>query len=96
MNETSKFVAFELLNSGQRYDALYKLLKSFSTHRKITESLWMVNTSLTPAKLRDTIKPCLDENDHLFIIDYVSGSRSAWFNTIDDFKDALAHEDDNN
>ena len=29
MNETSKFVAFELLNRGQHYDALYKLLKNF-------------------------------------------------------------------
>jgi len=93
MTESTKFVSYDLLKSGQNYDDLYALLKSFPVHHKITESFWMVNTSLTPKDLRAKLLTCLDDNDRIFVINYASGSNSAWHNPIEEFKSDLVRED---
>lgn len=93
MTESTKFVSYDLLESSQNYDDLYTLLKSFPVHHKINESFWMVNTSLTPKELKGKLLSCLDDNDRLFIMNYASGSNSAWRNSIEEFKSDLVRED---
>ncbi|MDH5106956.1 hypothetical protein OQI89_14045 [Lentilactobacillus diolivorans] len=92
MSMSTKFISYDLLKEGQNYDDLYAFLKGFPVHHRITESFWMVNTSLSSEKLRDEIAKHLDSNDRLFIVNYANGSSSAWRNGKETFKDDLIHE----
>lgn len=90
MSENSKLVSYDLLKEGQNYNDLYDLLKSFSVHRQINESFWMINTSLTCKELRDKLESVLDSNDRVFVTDY--GETSAWTTSIDQFKSDIIHK----
>lgn len=89
MTESTKFISCDLLNESRDYYDFYNLLDTFRTHHKITNSLWMVTTSLSTEEVRDKFAECLDDFDRFFVISYASDSISAWHNCIEDFKNDL-------
>lgn len=86
----TKLVSYDLRDDSRKYDDLYTYLETFSGHHRINESLWMVNTDLTPAELRDNIGKHVDDKDRIFVS--VIGSASAWNRSIEEFKSDIIHE----
>lgn len=93
MTESTKFINCDLLSENHDYHDFYNLLDTFRTHHKITNSLWMVTTSLSTDEVRDKFAKCLDNYDRFFVINYASGSMSAWHNPVEDFKNDLVRGD---
>ncbi|MGE7762274.1 CRISPR-associated protein Cas2 [Peribacillus sp. NPDC097895] len=59
-------ITYDLLAPGQDYDKLIEKIKEFSGE-KITESAWVVKTTLKASELFDSLIPFLDSNDRLFV-----------------------------
>lgn len=70
-------ITYDLNTPGQRYNALYEHLKSYRTWWHHLDSTWMVVTSGTTAQVRDAMKPYLDVNDKVLVID-VTADPAAW------------------
>ncbi len=70
-------VGYDLKKPGQDYDPLIDKLKSFGTWWHHLDSTWLIKTEHTPKAVRDVLKPLIDANDELLVID-VSGRAAAW------------------
>lgn len=65
-------IAYDLRQAGQNYTSLYDSIKSLTTDwQHPMESVWFVRVaeSLSAQNLFDVLKPALDDNDSLFIMD---------------------------
>ncbi len=63
-------IAYDLDKPGQNYDAMHEQLEEWGAKR-VLESTWMLNSSLTTAEMRDTLsatKGLLDSNDRLVVV----------------------------
>lgn len=65
------------LNKTKNYADLIEKIKSFGTWWHHLDSTWLVNTSLTAIQMRDALKPYIDADDELLVLDVTSDSR-AW------------------
>lgn len=70
-------VGYDLKKPGQDYSPLIEKLKSFGTWWHHLDSTWLIKTDETPKEVRDVLKPLIDANDELLVID-VSGRTAAW------------------
>ena len=68
-------VAYDLKKQGQNYTCITTKLKAYASHWHMQGSVWVIQTSETPAQVRDKLKPCLDANDNLFVAKL---GESAW------------------
>ena len=59
-------VAYDLNKVGQNYECLTAKIKALS-HCHAQGSVWFVEHAGPETALRDYLKPCLDENDRLFV-----------------------------
>jgi hypothetical protein len=76
-------INYDLSAPGRDYKGLYDALKEFGGWWHYLESTWIVVTDSSPAQIWEKLKPHIDENDSLLIIevkDNVSGwlSQKAW------------------
>ena len=65
-------IAYDLRQAGQNYTSLYDNIKSLTTDwQHPLESVWFVRVAenLSAQNIFDVLKPALDENDSLFIMD---------------------------
>ena len=60
--------------SRQAYTDLIDRIKKYSTWAKPLESLWLIKTDDSVSDVRDTLKPYIDENDELLVLDVTSRS----------------------
>jgi hypothetical protein len=70
-------VGYDLNAPGKDYKPLWEKLKSYGTWWRHLDSTWIVKTSLTVVQLHDVLKPLMDDNDELLVID-ISGDAAAW------------------
>jgi hypothetical protein len=61
-------IAYDLNRPGQNYDALIKELKSIGSYARPLESTWLINTTHTPAAIRDYLKDFIDAGDKLLVV----------------------------
>lgn len=63
-------VTYDLNRPGKDYSNLLSAIKKFSWAR-LSESSYAVATSLSPQAVFDRLRPYLDTNDHLYVINLV-------------------------
>lgn len=69
-------ITYDLRKEGQDYSGLIEKLESLTSH-KYQQSSWIVKTSLTAKGLNDLLKPYIDINDWLLVIE-VNNNKSGW------------------
>jgi len=69
-------VSYDLVDPGQNYERLIKLIKGYPSWARLGGSAYLVYTDATPVEVRDNLKQALDRNDKLYV--GVSLPPSAW------------------
>ena len=62
-------ISYDLNKPGQDYQDLYKRLKDYSSWWHYLDSTWLVYTSSSPDEIYKNLKPTLDKNDYILIIE---------------------------
>ncbi|AXH51921.1 hypothetical protein LI034_03280 [Clostridium perfringens] len=72
-------ITYDLNSKGQKYDEVIKAIKDSSTGAWCTywKSSYLIKSYLTPNQISDKIKPHLDGNDRLIIIE-VKDNYQGW------------------
>ena len=70
-------VSYDLNKQGKDYDGLYKVLKSAPDWWHYLDSCWLLKTKLSAQQWFDKLKPHIDEDDYLLVID-VGKDRQGW------------------
>lgn len=60
-------VTYDLKSPGRNYEPVWAYLRSF-THCKGLESVWVLDTPLSVAQVRDGLIPLVDTNDRTFVV----------------------------
>jgi hypothetical protein len=64
-------VSYDLRSPGRNYNELYAVLSGSGI--RALESLWFVESNMSPAEVRDILRERLDANDGLFVSTIESG-----------------------
>jgi hypothetical protein len=75
-------VSYDLVNPGQNYERLLKLIKSYSSWARLGGSAYLIYTNLSPVQVRDNLRQALDPNDKIYV--GVAPVPSAWSGMPDD------------
>ena len=70
-------VCYDLRKSGQDYSGLYEAIKGYGNWMHYLDSTWFIKTNQTPQQIFDTLKPHIDDNDYLLIIE-VKNNKQGW------------------
>lgn len=72
-------ITYDLNSAGQKYDEVIKAIKDSSTGAWCSywKSSYLIKSTLTPNQISDNIKPHLDNNDRLIIIE-VKNNYQGW------------------
>lgn len=65
------------LNREKNYQDLIEAIKGLGSWWHHLESTWIVRSPLTAKEVRDKLRPHLDEDDELLVVD-VTGRARAW------------------
>lgn len=75
-------ITYDLKQPERNYDTMYEAIKQCGTAWwHYLESVWIVNTHSTPQECYNRIKPNMDDNDYLFIVDITKQNRQGWLPT---------------
>lgn len=77
-------IAYDLLNPDRDYPKLYDRLKKFEKYKKINESVWIIQTSLSIEEVKYAILCVVDTNDKIFILAKSWNYRTLGYNSIED------------
>lgn len=72
------FIAYDLMQPGQSYDAVRDAIKSLGRWHQFQYSLFYVNTEHTPEMAYALVQAKMDANDRLAVIDAQAGIVSDW------------------
>ena len=75
-------ISYDLYAPGQDYEKVIERIKGLGSWAKIHKSFWYVNSAYTAAQAVDHIKPALDTNDKVYVVD-ATNNVAAW-NTLSD------------
>ncbi len=70
-------VSYDLKKPGKDYSDLYQTLKKAKKWWHYLDSTWLLVTDLSPKAWLEKIKPAIDENDFVLIIQ-VTNNYSGW------------------
>lgn len=70
-------VSYDLINPGQNYEALIERIKQLGSWAKPHMSFWYVNSGYTASQAVDHLKPVLDANDKVYVVD-ATNNAAAW------------------
>jgi len=59
-------VTYDLKKPGRNYEPVWNYLKQF-TYCKGLESVWLLDTTMTTAQVRDGMLSLVDNNDRVFV-----------------------------
>lgn len=68
------FIAYDLDNPGQNYDAVHARIKSLGRWYHAQQSLFYLHTTLSPQQAHEAIFAMMDRNDKLIVVE----STGAW------------------
>lgn len=75
-------VSYDLVNPGQNYERLIKLIKQSGSWARLGGSAYLILTASTPVEIRDKLMAALDSNDKLFV--GTAPAPAAWAGVPDD------------
>jgi hypothetical protein len=67
-------ITYDLKAPGRDYTGLYEAIKSSKTWWHHLDSVWIIQTAATPRQWYDHLKPHLDANDLMLIIEVKDNS----------------------
>ena len=70
-------VGYDLNKAGKNYEGLIEEIKKASTWWHHLDSTWLVKSDESSKEVRDRLKPYLDADDELLVIN-VTGDAAAW------------------
>jgi hypothetical protein len=70
-------IGYDLNQAGQDYQDLIQEIKAMGKWWHYLDSTWIVKTSETHTSARDRLKPFLDDNDELLVVN-ITGDAAAW------------------
>ena len=83
------FISCVLHRPERTYDKTAAAIHALDeTCVEIHFALWHIRTAQSPAEVRDRLKPALDANDQLIVID-ASNGKTAWINLPKKASDSL-------
>jgi hypothetical protein len=62
-----QMISYDLRRPGQDYPGLFDAIKALGPSWHCLESIWLVNTTLASAQVRDALRSHLDANDSLLV-----------------------------
>jgi len=66
---TLYIISYDLKKPNKDYSGLYEDIKKFDTWWHYLESTWIIKTKDTSDQIFDKLKPHIDKNDNLLIIE---------------------------
>lgn len=72
-----KLVTYDLRQPGQDYTTVHDAIKSCGEWWHYLESVWLVNTYMTPGQIAEKVRQHIDANDRLLVIG-VTGESAGW------------------
>lgn len=76
----AKIITYDLCKPGQDYSGLIARIKQYPNACKLTESCWLISSTLPCETVRDDLRRYLDDNDCIFVANLYGGA--AWRNMI--------------
>ncbi len=70
-------ISYDLNQPGQNYEAVIKKIKELGSWAKVHKSFWYVSSTRTASEAVDFIKPALDKNDQVYVVD-AQRNEAAW------------------
>lgn len=71
-------IGYDLNKAGQDYDKLIKRIKDYGTWWHHLDSTWLIRTEQSTTEVRDVLRPLIDSNDELLVVD-VTGGPASWY-----------------
>lgn len=71
-------ITYDLKKPGQKYEQLHENIKALGTWWHYLDSTWIVVTSLTPSQVFDMLKPSVDADDRVLVVNISDDSYSGW------------------
>ena len=73
-------ITYDLKEPGQDYSELYEAIKGLGDRQHPLESMWMVkvNDFVGAQNVYNSLRPQIDENDLLFIVDITDRNCQGW------------------
>jgi hypothetical protein len=66
-------ITYDLNSTGQKYDEVIKAIKDSGSYWcTFWKSSFLIKSNLTPNQITDNIKPYLDSNDRLIVIEVLN------------------------
>jgi len=72
------FIAYDLMQPGQNYEAVRDTIKSLGQWHQFQLSLFYVHTSLSPEQAFNKVVSVMDANDRLAVINAHEGVVTSW------------------
>ncbi len=70
-------VSYDLISPGQDYDKVIDKVKELGSWAKVHKSFWYVNSTYSASEAVAHIKPALDNNDKVYVVD-AGNNVAAW------------------
>lgn len=70
-------VGYDLNSEGKDYSGIKKVLKEYPKYWHHLDSTWLIKTDETPSQIVAKLKPHIDDNDSLLVIE-VENSYQGW------------------
>lgn len=61
-------ITYDLRKPGRDYSSLFEAIKTLGAWAHPVESVWLSDTSCSPAEIRDKLQNLIDSNDILFVV----------------------------
>lgn len=72
------FISYDLMNPGQKYDAVQAAIKQLGSWAKIHYSLFYVNSTFTAENAAKHVRAAMDANDKLIVMD-TTNNNAYWY-----------------
>ena len=73
---STKLIAYDLNGPGQNYNDLITAIKALGAWWHHLDSTWLVKSTLSTSQIRDRLKPYLDNNDEILVVNVTEDARS--------------------
>lgn len=81
-------ISYTLYTPGQDYPEIIQKIQTLGRWAKIHPSFWYVNSTLTAKQALDALRPTIDSNDSLYVVD-ATNNMAVWYNLPDDVQDQI-------
>jgi len=72
-------ITYDLNRPGKDYTKLYEEIKNLGTWWHYLDSVWVVDTTLSPQQVWARLTPAIDQNDSVFVVRIKNDQRySGW------------------